>query len=120
MDQTEALFKPHDRLSTSEIFQDYDAASNLLTKVKEVPEELAQIAPKPVDTIIALDVGQNATRHYFYPHNTYSLYSNPSFDGMSTPLLHAWTSINILSLPLDLYLGITTHAHAVPWSYALQ
>ena len=89
MDQTEALFKPHDMLSTSELFTVSDPASMLFTKFKEEPEELAQLAPTPGDTIIALDFGQTATRHYFYPHNNFSLDSNPSFDGMSTPLLHA-------------------------------
>uniref|UniRef100_A0AAR2LBA1 Endothelial PAS domain protein 1b n=1 Tax=Pygocentrus nattereri TaxID=42514 RepID=A0AAR2LBA1_PYGNA len=61
MDQTEALFKPHDMLSTSELFQAgtvSDPASMLFTKFKEEPEELAQLAPTPGDTIIALDFGK--------------------------------------------------------------
>ncbi|KAI4874876.1 hypothetical protein NFI96_034447, partial [Prochilodus magdalenae] len=66
MDQTEALFKSHDMLSTSELFCPAsgvsDPASLLFTKLKEEPEELAQLAPTPGDAIIALDFGQNATR----------------------------------------------------------
>lgn len=62
MDQTEALFKSHDMLGTGELFCQAssvsDPASLLFTKLKEEPEELAQLAPMPGDAIIALDFGR--------------------------------------------------------------
>uniref|UniRef100_A0A8B9JV28 Endothelial PAS domain protein 1a n=1 Tax=Astyanax mexicanus TaxID=7994 RepID=A0A8B9JV28_ASTMX len=101
MDQTEALFKSHDMLGAGELFCQAgsvsDPGSLLFTKLKEEPEELAQLAPMPGDAIIALDFGQNAPRRYFYPHNNFSLYSTPSFDGMSTPLLSA----HVVPFPLQ-------------------
>ncbi|MEJ1269911.1 endothelial PAS domain protein 1 [Cricetulus griseus] len=62
MDQTESLFKPH-LVAMNNIFDSSgDAAvsekSNyLFTKLKEEPEELAQLAPTPGDAIISLDFG---------------------------------------------------------------
>lgn len=62
MDQTESLFKPH-VMAMNSIFDNSDemAASDksnfLFTKLKEEPEELAQLAPTPGDAIISLDFG---------------------------------------------------------------
>lgn len=63
MDQTESLFKPH-LMSMSSIFDSSDAdvagvnkSNFLFTKLKEEPEELAQLAPTAGDTIISLDFG---------------------------------------------------------------
>lgn len=61
MDQTESLFKPH-LMAMNSIFDSSDGAvtekSNyLFTKLKEEPEELAQLAPTPGDAIISLDFG---------------------------------------------------------------
>ncbi|XP_068089136.1 endothelial PAS domain-containing protein 1 [Hyperolius riggenbachi] len=59
MDQTESLFKPH-QVTMNSIFS--SAASDttsdfLFAKLKEEPEELAQLAPTPGDEIISLDFG---------------------------------------------------------------
>lgn len=62
MDQTESLFKPH-LMAMSGIFENSDEVavseqSHLLfTKLKEEPEELAQLAPTAGDAIISLDFG---------------------------------------------------------------
>lgn len=63
MDQTESLFKPH-LVSMSSIFDSSDTdmagvnkSNFLFTKLKEEPEELAQLAPTAGDTIISLDFG---------------------------------------------------------------
>uniref|UniRef100_A0A8C7N7F6 Endothelial PAS domain protein 1 n=1 Tax=Oncorhynchus kisutch TaxID=8019 RepID=A0A8C7N7F6_ONCKI len=62
MDQTESLFKPHNMNS---FFSQSGAAvatepmEILFTKLKEDPEDLAQLAPTPGDAIITLDFGQN-------------------------------------------------------------
>lgn len=62
MDQTESLFKPHLMAMNSVFDSSGDVAvsekSNyLFTKLKEEPEELAQLAPTPGDAIISLDFG---------------------------------------------------------------
>ncbi|KAG2467324.1 KPCE kinase, partial [Polypterus senegalus] len=58
MDQTESLFKPH-VISMSNFFSSgmptSDSSELLFTKLKEEPEELAQLAPTPGDAIISLD-----------------------------------------------------------------
>jgi len=60
MDQTESLFKPH-LLTMSNAFENgisgRDKSDLLFTKLKEEPEELAQLAPTPGDAIISLDFG---------------------------------------------------------------
>nr|AFU07562.1 hypoxia-inducible factor 2 alpha subunit [Polypterus senegalus] len=60
MDQTESLFKPH-VISMSNFFSSgmptSDSSELLFTKLKEEPEELAQLAPTPGDAIISLDFG---------------------------------------------------------------
>ncbi|KAG5855205.1 hypothetical protein ANANG_G00046580 [Anguilla anguilla] len=60
LDQMESLFKPCSALSSfcrqGEVGVVGDDA--LFTKLKEEPEELAQLAPMPGDTVIALDLGQ--------------------------------------------------------------
>ncbi|XP_054976731.1 endothelial PAS domain-containing protein 1 isoform X2 [Sorex araneus] len=63
MDQTESLFKPH-LMDMSSIFDGssgevgrVDKSNFLFTKLKEEPEELAQLAPTAGDTIISLDFG---------------------------------------------------------------
>lgn len=59
MDQTESLFKPH-KMTMNSIFSSAvsDNTSDLLfAKLKEEPEELAQLAPTPGDEIISLDFG---------------------------------------------------------------
>ncbi|XP_070590675.1 endothelial PAS domain-containing protein 1 isoform X2 [Erythrolamprus reginae] len=60
MDQTESLFKPH-MMAMSSIYDHgipvADKSDFLFTKLKEEPEELAQLAPTPGDAIISLDFG---------------------------------------------------------------
>lgn len=62
MDQTESPFKPH-LLTMNSIFDNSGKAAGseksnfLFTKLKEEPEELAQLAPTAGDTIISLDFG---------------------------------------------------------------
>lgn len=62
MDQTESLFKPH-LMAMSGIFDNSsevtvaDNSNFLFTKLKEEPEELAQLAPTAGDAIISLDFG---------------------------------------------------------------
>ncbi|XP_049726464.1 endothelial PAS domain-containing protein 1 isoform X2 [Elephas maximus indicus] len=62
MDQTESLFKPH-LMAMSSIFDNSgevpvsEKSNFLFTKLKEEPEELAQLAPTAGDAIISLDFG---------------------------------------------------------------
>lgn len=62
MDQTESLFKPH-LMAMNSIFDSSDdvalseKSNYLFTKLKEEPEDLAQLAPTPGDAIISLDFG---------------------------------------------------------------
>ncbi|XP_066234445.1 endothelial PAS domain-containing protein 1 [Saccopteryx leptura] len=62
MDQTESLFKPH-LMAMNSIFDNSsevavsDKNHFLFTKLKEEPEELAQLAPTAGDAIISLDFG---------------------------------------------------------------
>ncbi|XP_069090117.1 endothelial PAS domain-containing protein 1 isoform X1 [Pleurodeles waltl] len=58
MDQTESLFKPRP-MAMSSFFDSavQDKSEFLFTKLKEEPEELAQLAPTPGDAIISLDFG---------------------------------------------------------------
>lgn len=62
MDQTESLFKPH-LMAVNSIFDNSgevavsEQSHFLYTKLKEEPEELAQLAPTAGDAIISLDFG---------------------------------------------------------------
>lgn len=60
MDQTESLFKPR-MMAVNPMFDNgepvVDKSDFLYTKLKEEPEELAQLAPTPGDAIISLDFG---------------------------------------------------------------
>lgn len=62
MDQTESPFKPH-LMAMNSIFDNSgkvpvsEKSNFLFTKLKEEPEELAQLAPTAGDTIISLDFG---------------------------------------------------------------
>uniref|UniRef100_A0A8C6WS00 Endothelial PAS domain protein 1b n=1 Tax=Neogobius melanostomus TaxID=47308 RepID=A0A8C6WS00_9GOBI len=60
LEQTEALFKPNNMnsfFSSGGAGAAGDISDSLFTKLKEEPEELAQLAPTPGDTIISLDFG---------------------------------------------------------------
>lgn len=60
MDQTESLFKPR-MMAVNPLFDNgvpvAEKSDFLFTKLKEEPEELAQLAPTPGDAIISLDFG---------------------------------------------------------------
>ncbi|XP_003225226.2 endothelial PAS domain-containing protein 1 isoform X1 [Anolis carolinensis] len=60
MDQTESLFKPR-MMAMNSVYDNgipvTDKSDFLFTKLKEEPEELAQLAPTPGDAIISLDFG---------------------------------------------------------------
>lgn len=58
MDQTESLFKPHLLTIYESGIPGTEKSDFLFTKLKEEPEELAQLAPTPGDAIISLDFGQ--------------------------------------------------------------
>lgn len=60
LEQTESLFKPHHMSSfftSGGTGATGEPGDSLFTKLKEEPEDLAQLAPTPGDTIIALDFG---------------------------------------------------------------
>lgn len=65
MDQTESLFKPH-LMAMNSIFDSSgevavsDKSNYLFTKLKEEPEELAQLAPTAGDVIVSLDFGSQS------------------------------------------------------------
>ncbi|XP_077056949.1 endothelial PAS domain-containing protein 1 isoform X4 [Siphateles boraxobius] len=85
LDQTEALFKPYHMCSMGELFGQGGASSVseaqdiLFTKLKEEPEELAQLAPMPGDAIIALDFESPEFEEPTY----YSKSTNPPVVGPS-------------------------------------
>ncbi|XP_061083540.1 endothelial PAS domain-containing protein 1b isoform X1 [Conger conger] len=68
MDQTESLFKPHAVVSSlfrqAEASPQGDGSELLFTRLKEEPEDLAQLAPTAGDGIIALDIGQPFEEQY--------------------------------------------------------
>uniref|UniRef100_A0A8C7KXM9 Endothelial PAS domain protein 1 n=1 Tax=Oncorhynchus kisutch TaxID=8019 RepID=A0A8C7KXM9_ONCKI len=88
MDQTESLFKPHNMNS---FFSQSGAAvatepmEILFTKLKEDPEDLAQLAPTPGDAIITLDFGRPPFEE---PHPP--LY--PKMSPMPPPVPQGWDS----------------------------
>lgn len=60
LEQTESLFKPHHMSSfftAGGAGVPREPGETLFTKLKEEPEDLAQLAPTPGDTIITLDFG---------------------------------------------------------------
>nr|XP_046213302.1 endothelial PAS domain-containing protein 1-like isoform X1 [Oncorhynchus gorbuscha] len=88
MDQTESLFKPHHMNS---FFTQSGAAvaaepiKTLFTKLKEEPEDLAQLAPTPGDAVITLDFGRPPFEE---PHPP--LY--PKMSPMPPPAHQGWGS----------------------------
>ncbi|XP_037536549.1 endothelial PAS domain-containing protein 1b [Nematolebias whitei] len=61
LEQTEALFKPQHMssfFSSGEVGMNEELGDSLFTSLKEEPEDLAQLAPTPGDTIISLDFGR--------------------------------------------------------------
>ncbi|ELW47278.1 Endothelial PAS domain-containing protein 1 [Tupaia chinensis] len=136
MDQTESLFKPH-LMAMNGIFDNggdmaaSEKSNFLFTKLKEEPEELAQLAPTPGDAIISLDFGnQNFEESSAYgkailspnqpwatelrSHNTQSeAGSLPAFTvpqaaapGSSTPSATSNSSCSTPSSPGDYYTAL--------------
>lgn len=63
LEQTEALFKPQHMSSfftAGGVGMAGEPGDSLFTSLKEEPEDLAQLAPTPGDTIISLDFGQKS------------------------------------------------------------
>ncbi|XP_070833300.1 endothelial PAS domain-containing protein 1b [Chaetodon trifascialis] len=91
LEQTESLFKPR---HMSSFFTAGGAGvtgepgDTLFTKLKEEPEDLAQLAPTPGDTIIALDFG----RPQFEEPQQPAGYSQVSAAAMAPPGPPAWAS----------------------------
>ncbi|CAB1313219.1 unnamed protein product [Coregonus sp. 'balchen'] len=88
MDQTESLFKPHHMnsfFSQSGAAVTVDPMETLFTKLKEEPEDLAQLAPTPGDAVITLDFGRPPFEE---PHPP--LY--PKMSPMPPPAPQGWGS----------------------------
>ncbi|CAB1338440.1 unnamed protein product [Coregonus sp. 'balchen'] len=85
MDQTESLFKPHHMNSFFIQSGAVEPIKTLFTKLKEEPEDLAQLAPTPGDAIIALDFGRPPFEE---PHPP--LY--PKMSPMPPPAPQGWGS----------------------------
>ncbi|XP_055358696.1 endothelial PAS domain-containing protein 1-like isoform X2 [Betta splendens] len=85
LEQTESLFKPHHMNS---FFTGLTAESGdaLFTKLKEEPEDLAQLAPTPGDTIISLDFG----RPEFDEPQQPAGYAQVSAEAMLPPAPPSW------------------------------
>nr|XP_046258938.1 endothelial PAS domain-containing protein 1b isoform X2 [Scatophagus argus] len=90
LEQTEALFKPR---HMSSFFTAGGAGVTgepgdvLFTKLKEEPEDLAQLAPTPGDTIITLDFG----RPQFEEPQQPAGYSQVSAPGLAPPGPPSWS-----------------------------
>ncbi|XP_035519566.1 endothelial PAS domain-containing protein 1b [Morone saxatilis] len=91
LEQTESLFKPR---HMSSFFTAGCAGMTgepedvLFTKLKEEPEDLAQLAPTPGDTIISLDFGRNKFEEPQQPAG----YTQVSATAMPPPGPPSWTS----------------------------
>uniref|UniRef100_A0A673AX69 Endothelial PAS domain-containing protein 1-like n=1 Tax=Sphaeramia orbicularis TaxID=375764 RepID=A0A673AX69_9TELE len=106
LEQTESLFKPHHMssfFSSGGTGVTRELGDALFTKLKEEPEDLAQLAPTPGDTIISLDFGR-------YPRlsdmakmaGTFTIQQKPP-PGSATPSL---SSCSTPSSPGDYYNSI--------------
>ncbi|XP_075451920.1 endothelial PAS domain-containing protein 1 isoform X2 [Ascaphus truei] len=79
MDQTESLFKPHHMTMNSILSSTApDKSDFLFTKLKEEPEELAQLAPTAGDEIISLDFGAQKFEEPSTGTYTNGVQTNPS------------------------------------------
>lgn len=62
LEQTESVFQPQHMssfFSAGEAGMNGEPGDSLFTTLKEEPDDLAQLAPTPGDTIISLDFGQS-------------------------------------------------------------
>lgn len=91
LEQTESLFKPHHMSSfftSGGTGATGEPGDSLFTKLKEEPEDLAQLAPTPGDTIIALDFGCPQFEEPQQPAG----YSQVSATAMAPPGPPSWAS----------------------------
>uniref|UniRef100_A0A671WVS7 Endothelial PAS domain protein 1b n=1 Tax=Sparus aurata TaxID=8175 RepID=A0A671WVS7_SPAAU len=91
LEQTESLFKPHHMSSfftSGGTGATGEPGDSLFTKLKEEPEDLAQLAPTPGDTIIALDFGCSQFEEPQQPAG----YSQVSATAMAPPGPPSWAS----------------------------
>ncbi|XP_061646457.1 endothelial PAS domain-containing protein 1b isoform X1 [Phyllopteryx taeniolatus] len=91
LEQTESLFKP--RLAGGGLFAGENGGEPLFTKLKEEPEDLAQLAPTPGDTIISLDFGHP---HFEEP----AAYPQRPAVSVAVPGTPAWACETLKSAPL--------------------
>uniref|UniRef100_A0A3Q1G0G9 Endothelial PAS domain protein 1b n=1 Tax=Acanthochromis polyacanthus TaxID=80966 RepID=A0A3Q1G0G9_9TELE len=91
LEQTEALFKPRHMSSfftAGGVGMTGEPGGALFTEMKEEPEDLAQLAPTPGDTIISLDFGRS---QFDEPQQSAS-YSQVSAPAMPHPGPPSWAS----------------------------
>lgn len=91
LEQTESLFKPHHMssfFSTGGASALGEPGDTLFTKLKEEPEDLAQLAPTPGDTIITLDFGRSQFEEPQQPAG----YTQASAAAMPPPGPPSWAS----------------------------
>uniref|UniRef100_A0A7N6ACJ6 Endothelial PAS domain protein 1b n=1 Tax=Anabas testudineus TaxID=64144 RepID=A0A7N6ACJ6_ANATE len=87
LEQTESLFKPH-HMSSFFTGLTGESGDALFTKLKEEPEDLAQLAPTPGDTIISLDFGHPEFDEPQQPAG----YTQVSTEAMLPPGPPSWAS----------------------------
>uniref|UniRef100_A0A3B4ZQU0 Endothelial PAS domain protein 1 n=1 Tax=Stegastes partitus TaxID=144197 RepID=A0A3B4ZQU0_9TELE len=91
LEQTESLFKPRHMNSfftSGGVGMTGETGDTLFTELKEEPEDLAQLAPTPGDTIISLDFGRS---QFDEPQQSAS-YSQVSAPAMPLPGPPSWAS----------------------------
>uniref|UniRef100_A0A3P9NII3 Endothelial PAS domain protein 1b n=1 Tax=Poecilia reticulata TaxID=8081 RepID=A0A3P9NII3_POERE len=111
LEQTEALFKPPNMSSfftTEGASKNAESGASLYKKFKTEPEDLAQLAPTPGDTIISLDFGQFEPLTIFW--KTFGMFLAGAFTvqqkpppGSATPSL---SSCSTPSSPGDYYSSV--------------
>ncbi|XP_047459073.1 endothelial PAS domain-containing protein 1b [Mugil cephalus] len=91
LEQTESLFKPQHMNSfftAGGVGMTGEPGEALFTKLKEEPEDLAQLAPTPGDTIISLDFGRTQFNESQQP----AAYAHVSASAMPPPGPPSWAS----------------------------
>ncbi|KAK2824645.1 hypothetical protein Q5P01_021820 [Channa striata] len=94
LEQTESLFKPH-HMNSFFTGVTADPGDALFTKLKEEPEDLAQLAPTPGDTIISLNFGCPEFTEPQQPPG----YTQVPADNVLPPGPPSWTSESHKPLP---------------------
>ncbi|XP_051936676.1 endothelial PAS domain-containing protein 1-like [Hippocampus zosterae] len=96
LEQTESLFKPR---QAGAFFAGESGGEALFSKLKEEPEDLAQLAPTPGDTIISLDFGRP---HFEEPsrHPAVACAQRPAAPSLPVPATPSWAGESLGSAPL--------------------